>query len=112
MKYKIRKFLQFITRGRWIKIRKVISSKISDDLEYYLGTDIGNKLYLTGKFEANELTICSNYINENSNIVDIGANIGTHSIYFAKVAKSAKVLSIEPQVTMLSNITKKYNEAY
>jgi protein O-GlcNAc transferase len=35
--------------------------------------------------------------NDNMVIIDVGANIGNHSIYFAKVCKAEKVYSFEPQ---------------
>jgi FkbM family methyltransferase len=106
MKYKIRQLLNKITRGRWVGFRKIISSKVNDDLEYYLGTDIGNKLYLKGEFETNELNLCAKYIKEDSNIVDIGANIGIHSVYFSNLAKKGKILCIEPQITIYSTLLK------
>ncbi|MCK5537929.1 MAG: FkbM family methyltransferase [Bacteroidales bacterium] len=106
MRYIIRRLLNKITRGRWIRMRALLSSRMQDDIEYYLGTDIGNKLYLEGEFEKNELSLCANYINEYSNIVDIGANIGIHSIYFSSLAKKGKVLCIEPQLTIYPTLLK------
>jgi FkbM family methyltransferase len=109
MKYKIRRILNKISRGKWLKLRSFFSTKVKDDLEYYINTDIGNKLYFEGDFEKNELQLCAKYINENSIVIDIGANIGIHSIYFAKIATKGKILSIEPQVaiypTLLKNIS-------
>lgn len=113
MKYYIRRLLNKLTRGRYIKIRYFLSSKVTDEIEYYLGTDIGNQLFFTGKFEAKELKLCANFIKSNSNVVDIGANIGIHSIFFAKIAKNGKVISIEPNIeiypTLLKNISKYQN---
>lgn len=36
------------------------------------------------------------YIGENKVILDIGANIGNHTLYFAKVCKAKKIYSFEP----------------
>lgn len=113
MKYRIRRLIQKILRGRWIKLKGLISPIVKDDIQYYINTDIGRKLYLTGDFEKQELELCNQFINENSTIIDIGANIGIHSVYFSKIAKNGKVLSIEPQVTiypiLLNNIDRYQN---
>jgi len=106
MKYTIRRLINKITRGRWIKLRSSFSTVLEDNMEFYLNTDIGNKLYLEGNFEKKELKLCEKYINENSIVIDIGANIGIHSIYFSKIATKGKVLSIEPQVTIYPTLLK------
>jgi FkbM family methyltransferase len=106
MKYKIRRVLNKISMGKWLKLRSVFSTKVKDDLEYYINTDIGNKLYFEGAFEKNELQLCAKFIKENSIVIDIGANIGTHSIYFAKIATKGIVLAIEPQVTIFPTLLK------
>lgn len=106
MIYLTRNILNKITRGRFIKLRSLISSRVVDDIEYYLGTDIGNQLYLRGEFELNELKLCEKFIKSDSNVVDIGANIGIHSIFFSKLAKDGKVLSVEPQVTIYPTLLK------
>lgn len=110
MKYFIRKALNKLTRGRFLKLRAFLFPKVKDNIEYYIGTDIGNKLYFTGEFEINELQLCANYIKNDSNIVDIGANIGIHSAFFANIAKNGKVLSIEPQTTIYSMLLNNINK--
>lgn len=106
MRYSFRRLLNKLTKGKWIYLRALWSSKIQDHIEYFLKTDIGNQLYLKGTFEKNELNLCAKYIQEDSNVVDIGANIGVHSIYFSNLAKKGKVLSIEPQTTIYSTLLK------
>ncbi len=110
MKYLARRVVNKITRGRWVKLRSSISPLIRDDIQYFLNTDIGRKIYFTGDFEKVELSLCKKFIKSDSTVIDIGANIGVHSIYFAEAAPQGKVLSIEPQVTiypvLLQNISK------
>ncbi len=112
MKYLVRRVVNKITRGRWLKLISLISPLIKDDILYYLNTDIGRKLYFSGDFENEELHLCKKFIKDDSTIIDIGANIGIHSIYFSKLAPKGIVISIEPQVTiypvLLQNISK-YN---
>lgn len=118
MKYKIRQIINKITRGRYIKIRKILSSTITDyieseHIEYYLDSDIGRQLYFNGEFEKKELNLCDNYINEDSTVIDIGANIGIHSLHFSRLAHKGIVLAVEPQITifnvLLNNIKKHDN---
>ena len=57
-------------------------------------TDIGGKLSSSGGFEKQEMDLCKEYITETSIVLDIGANIGLHSIYFSSLAKDGYILSV------------------
>lgn len=46
--------------------------------------------------------IKSSYIREGMRILDIGANIGNHAVFFATVCKAEKVFSFEPQKDIYS----------
>jgi FkbM family methyltransferase len=60
-------------------------------------TDIGRTLYRGELFEGKELDIASKFIKNNSIILDIGANIGLHSLKFSVLAKDGVVIACEPQ---------------
>lgn len=48
-------------------------------------------------YEANLLKLLKDkYIKENTVILDIGANIGNHTVFFSKVCKARKIFSFEP----------------
>jgi FkbM family methyltransferase len=103
MIYDIRKLLNKLLRGRLLKITSFFKDVQVDDLfghpfGYYLKSDIGYNLFNRGEFEKKELKLCEQFINENSNIIDIGANIGIHSAYFAKIAKNGNIIAVEPQI--------------
>ena len=51
-------------------------------------------------FEANILRAVSNLIDKNKTVLDIGANIGNHTVYFSKILNCGKVVAFEPQKTM------------
>jgi FkbM family methyltransferase len=68
-------------------------------ISYDPSTDIGGKLFASGEFEKNETLLCKEYISEKSIVLDIGANIGLHSIYFSSLAKEGCILSFEPSLT-------------
>lgn len=54
-------------------------------------------LHVTGNFfEERELNIVKEYIPENAVILDIGANIGNHSLYWATKCNPTKIYAFEP----------------
>jgi len=59
-------------------------------------TDVGVHLMVTGRFEANSIDQCARFIRPDSIVLDIGANIGVHTVQFAAMANRGKVISFEP----------------
>lgn len=102
-KLRIRRFVNRLTGGRLIAIYRKLGCHITDQ---YLGqqftydpsTDIGKLLFFSGEFERSDMELCKDYISENSIVLDIGANIGLHSIYFSGLAKEGCVLAFEPSL--------------
>jgi FkbM family methyltransferase len=64
-------------------------------------TDIGRSLLFTGQFERHALDQCARFIKNDSVVIDVGANIGVHTVHFAQCAPSGRVISIEPSRTTL-----------
>jgi FkbM family methyltransferase len=65
--------------------------------QYRFDTDTGQKLFwMKNGPEWKELAIVKKYLTEESVIIDIGANVGTHSVVFANKAKNGSVIAIEP----------------
>ncbi len=65
----------------------------------YNGNDncIGRSLELYGEWAEAELRLLNPLIRPGSVVLDVGANIGTHSVFFARaVGPSGMVLSFEP----------------
>lgn len=75
---------------------------LGHQISYDLSTDIGGTLSSSGEFEKNEIELCKEYISGASIVLDIGANIGLHSIYFSGLAKDGCILSFEPSLTTFS----------
>jgi FkbM family methyltransferase len=56
--------------------------------------------HLKGEFyEAEELKIISAYVRRGSVFLDIGANVGNHSLYVTKILGVSKVIAVEPNPT-------------
>jgi len=50
-----------------------------------------------GEYAPDEMTLLENFIPQDGTVLDIGANIGTHTLYFARRAVRGEVLAFEPQ---------------
>ena len=74
-----------------------LSKKVAGHAFYYdPATDIGFTLLATGAFERNLLKKCSEFIRSDGVVVDVGANIGFHSVNFAARCHDGAVISFEP----------------
>jgi FkbM family methyltransferase len=71
-------------------------------------TDIGLELLATGQFEETALAQCANFIKPDGIVLDVGANIGLHTVHFADFARLGKVICFEPArstfVLLLQNV--------
>lgn len=84
--------------------------KIQNHLVHYdpIASGIGHRIFFDGGFEEHELYSVSRYIKKNSIVFDVGANIGTHSIFFSTIATEGKIYAFEPSkntfLLLLKNI--------
>lgn len=71
-----------------------------DGLMYVFPFDdpIGRSLRIYGEWARHELRVLCGYLGLGSSVVDVGANVGTHAVAFARrVGPTGSVLAIEPQ---------------
>lgn len=67
-------------------------------LTYDPNSEIGRYLYFRGSFEEQILKKIRHVVKNGDHILDVGANIGVHSLVFSTlVGNSGKVVAIEPQ---------------
>ena len=59
---------------------------------------IGACLHYYGEWAQQEFDFFDQFLTENSNVLDVGANIGTHAVYFSKKCINGNVIAIEPQI--------------
>ena len=61
-------------------------------------TYVGKSIKLYGRYQLEEIKVFDKYVQEGDTVLDIGANIGTHPLWFAnKVGESGFVMAFEPQ---------------
>lgn len=59
---------------------------------------IGACLHHYGEWAQQEFDLFDQFLTAESNVIDVGANIGTHSVYFSKKCNQGNVIAIEPQI--------------
>lgn len=59
---------------------------------------IGACLAYYGEWAQQEMDLFDSILSESSNVIDVGANIGTHTVFFSKRCPRGSVVSIEPQL--------------
>jgi FkbM family methyltransferase len=88
--------------SRFCRVRVIKDRWVYDEalgLSFDVGTDIGKELYYSGRFETPEIEFLHNIVLKNREapiILDIGANIGVHTIAFAKMGNQSIVHAFEP----------------
>lgn len=63
---------------------------------------IGRSLRLYGEWSEHELSYLRPYVQDGTVVIDVGANIGTHSLAFAKWVPAGSVIAVEPQIAVMS----------
>jgi FkbM family methyltransferase len=64
-----------------------------------------SRLLLFGNYEPKLVNYCSQHLDKDKDVIDVGANIGFYSVFFAKkINKECRVLSIEPTKTCLEKL--------
>ena len=58
---------------------------------------IGRSLSFYGEWAEHEISTIANYLEDGSGIVDVGANVGTHSMAYASRFPNAVIYAFEPQ---------------
>src|SRR5262249_11882753 len=62
---------------------------------------IGRSLDMYGEFSEGEIEVFEQIVRPGMTVIDVGANIGTHTIYFSNaVGVDGRVLAFEPQRTL------------
>lgn len=89
--------------GRWLEFdhgRRLVRFWIPA-----LPDTIEAEIVRTGDFyESDQLDFIAALLPRHASIVDVGANIGNHTIHFAAIAQAAKVIAIEPNPDVIPSL--------
>lgn len=61
------------------------------------GDMISKYVHMYGEWSELEVELYRNLLKENSNVIEVGANIGMHTIPLSRIANTGKVICFEPQ---------------
>lgn len=65
---------------------------------------IGKSIEKYGEFSHLEAELFEQICKENDNIIEVGANIGAHTVYLSKLVKNGVVIAFEPQRVVFQNL--------
>lgn len=54
------------------------------------------RILVQGEYEPRLTKVCLNYLDPNRDVIDVGANIGFHTVLFGKNIETQRILAIEP----------------
>ncbi len=81
-----------------------------NEFVYFFNDTIAKEINIHGIYEHEEIKIISKIIRSRGNIIDIGANIGNHSIAFSKISKKVYSFEAHPRTfEILKFNTKEYD---
>lgn len=77
---------------------QTVSSKRGDFAINPRDTTIGRSLSVYGEYAEHEFFLLSHCLKPGDSVIDVGANIGTHAVFFSvAVGAAGNVLAIEAQ---------------
>jgi FkbM family methyltransferase len=78
---------------------RLIEGKVGSFLAFRTDIGVADALALYGVWGADEISVFADHLCPGMNVIDVGANIGHHSVAMAKlVAPGGRILCIEPQL--------------
>ena len=84
----------FFTRYSHIQKAAEFEKIYSFNLIYFFNDKLSREISIKGIFEKEQLFATLSVLKKKRTLIDVGANIGNHSIFFSKYFK--KILSFEP----------------
>ena len=75
---------------------------------FYIGgkSDLFKRIIINNTYEPQLSATCVSNINPNRDAIDVGANIGFHTVLFSKILNGRRILSIEPTPNALIRLNK------
>ena len=85
--------IEYFIKLNFNRKKKTFSKVHKNEFVYFFNDTVSKEININGIYEKIEINFLSRILKRNSTVIDIGANIGNHSIAFSKISK--KVYSFE-----------------
>lgn len=97
--------LRALTRGWGWQVRKRLRPRPVDvDYEGYVlrcypdSQSVSNVWYFTARYDVDEMDFLDRYLRQGDHVLDIGANIGTYTLFSARrIGSAGRVVAFEPE---------------
>ena len=100
------------------RLRKTNYEKVGQNISIFAFDDIGLRINQFGIYEGEELNLIIQYLKPiskqifNGIALDIGANIGNHSIFSQNFLKKSSHLNLTPEFLNYLNLTLKHSKIF
>ena len=89
--------IEYFIKLNFNRKKKKFKKIHKNNFVYFFNDQITKEIDIHGIYEKDEINFLSSVIKRNSIIIDIGANIGNHSIAFSKIANKVYSFEAHPQ---------------
>ncbi len=89
--------LKYFVRVNYNRKRRPFKKIHKSEFAIFFNDSLSNEIVSDGIYEKNEILLAVKNIKKNGTILDIGANIGNHSIFFSKFCKKVYAFEAHPK---------------
>lgn len=89
--------LEYFVKLNFNRKKKKFNKIYENEFALFFNDTIAKEISIHGIYEKDEIDILSKFIKKNKVIIDIGANIGNHSIAFSKFSKKVYAFEAHPR---------------
>ena len=90
-------FLEYSVKLNFNRKKEKFKKIHQNEFAYFFNDTIAKEISIHGIYEKDEIDLLKNFIKRNKIIIDIGANIGNHSIAFSKISKKVFAYEAHPR---------------
>ena len=95
--------LKYFVRVNYNRSRRPFKKVHKSEFAIFFNDSLSNEIITDGVYEKDEISLAVKNIKKNGIILDIGANIGNHSIFFSKYCKEVYAFEAHPKTFKILN---------
>ena len=89
--------LEYFVRLNFNRKKNIFKSIHKNEFVYFFNDTISKEINIEGIYEKDEISIISKILSKKSNVIDIGANIGNHSLAISKFSNKVYAFEAHPK---------------